>query len=125
MIRKSGNRFLRSAGPKKSRPREAAGRLVSDIFLLLSEVKVDAGAQQPEAVSVRNSGDGGEGRVRKIDIEIFDLGGPLRGEADFGADTGGPARRGMGFRQTEGLAAQFTKCQTSGAVEQHVAQRIT
>src|SRR6476660_3798062 len=108
---------------KKSRPPKAAGRLRSNFFLLLSEVIVDARAHQSEPVAVRHAGDG-EVVVRKIDIEIFDLGAPVRGEAEFGAHARGPARRGVRFRQPECLAAQLAESQTAGAVEQDVAERI-
>src|ERR1700730_15179270 len=94
-----------------------------DIFLLLLEVIVDAGAQQPEAVTVRQPG-AGEVLVGEIDVEIFDLGAPVRGEAESGADTGGPARGGVGFRQAEGLGAQFAERQTAGAVEQNIVEGI-
>src|SRR6185437_13659436 len=56
--------------------------------------------------------------------EIFDLGAPSRGEAEFAADAGRPAGGGMGFRQAESLAGQFTECQTAGAIEQHIVDRI-
>src|SRR6476469_3820227 len=108
---------------KKSRPPKATGRLRSNCFLLLSEVIVDAGAHQPEPVAVRHAGDG-EVVVREIDVEILDLGAPVLGEAEFGADARSPAGIGMGFRQAEGFAAQFAERQTTGAVEQDVAERI-
>src|SRR5229473_3289129 len=108
---------------KKSRPSRAAGRLRSGVFLLLSEVIVHAGAQHSELVTVRHAGDG-ETAVRKTDVEIFDLGAPVRGEAEFGADARGPTGVGVGFRQAEGLAAQFAERQTAGAVDQDVVERI-
>src|ERR1700674_5870042 len=84
---------------------------------------VDAGAQRAEPVAVRYAGNG-EVAVVEIDVEIFDLGAPVLGEAEFGPDAGGPARRGMGFRQAEGFAAQFAERQTPGAVEEDIAEGI-
>src|SRR5882724_12595367 len=92
-------------------------------FLLDSEVIIDAGAQRPEMVTVGYAGDGEVG-ARQIDVEIFDLGAPARSEAEFGADTRGPARIGVGFRQAECLAAQFAERQTPGAIQQNVVERI-
>src|SRR6266550_4859056 len=108
---------------RKSRPRKAAGRLRWNFFFLLSEVIVDAGAHQSEPVTVRHAGNG-KVAVGEIDVEIFDLGAPVRREAEFGADAGGPARTGVGFRQSECLTAQLAERQTAGAEEQNVAEGI-
>src|SRR5229473_4242246 len=63
-------------GIKKSRPHRAAGRLWTIVFLF-SEVIVHTGAHQAEPVTVRRAGDD-EVAVGEIDIEIFDLGAPVR-----------------------------------------------
>src|ERR1700759_4785513 len=84
---------------------------------------VHAGTQHAELRAIRDAGDG-ETRIREIDIEIFDLGAPVRREAEFGADARGPARIGVGFRETEGLAAQLAERKTAGAVEQNVVEGI-
>src|SRR4051794_32060295 len=84
---------------------------------------VHAGAQHAEPVAVGGAGDA-EGAVGEIDVEIFDFRAPVRGETEFGADAGGPARIGMGFRKTERLATQLAEGQTAGAVEQDVAESI-
>src|SRR3990170_8424157 len=93
------------------------------LFLLLSETVVDAGAHQAEPVTVRRAGDG-EVAVGKIDVEIFDLGAPVLGEAEFGAGAQGPARGGVRFRKPESLAAQFAERQTAGAVEEDVVEGV-
>src|SRR6266404_10010328 len=92
-------------GIKKSRPHQAAGRLWTIVFLF-SEVIVHAGAHQAEPVTVRRAG-ADEVAVGEIDIEIFDPGTPVRRKTHLGAGADGPARIGVGFRQAEGLAAQF------------------
>src|SRR6266446_2776377 len=104
-------------------PMTAAGRLRWNFFLLLSEVIVDAGAHQSEPVTVRHAGNG-KVAVGEIDVEIFDLGAPVRREAEFGADAGGPARTGVGSRQSECLTAQLSERQTAGAEQQNVAEGI-
>ena len=107
---------------KKSRPR--SGREVEiEIVLVLSEVIVHAGAHQSELVAVRHAGDG-EVAVGEIDVEIFDLGAPVLGQAEFGADADGPAGTGVGFRQAEGLGAQFAEGKTAGAVDQDVVEGV-
>src|SRR5690349_3514777 len=85
---------------------------------------VHAGAERAEAVAVRRVGDGDELAAGEIDIEIFDLGAPVRREPNLGAEARGPARRGMRLRKPEGLAGQFPESEAAGAVEQHVADGI-
>src|SRR5207244_6609427 len=63
--------------------------------------------------------------VGQIDIEIFDLGGPVRGQAHFGAGAERPARVGMGCRYAESGGAQFAKSKTAGPEEQDVVERVT
>ena len=94
-----------------------------EFLVVVSEVIVDAGAHQSEPVTVRHAGNG-KVAVGEIDVEIFDLGAPARREAEFGADARGPARGGVGFRQSECLTAQIAECQTAGAEEQNVAEGI-
>src|ERR1700754_1731015 len=74
------------------------------VFLLLSEMIVHAGTERAEAVAVLRAGDSDEPGAGEIDIEIFDLGAPVRCKPDFGAETCGPARRGVRLRKSEGLA---------------------
>src|ERR1700751_2919789 len=62
--------------------------------------------------------------LRQIDIEIFDLGGPVLRDAEFDADASGPARSGMGLRQAEGLSGQLAKGEACGAVEQDVVEGV-
>src|SRR6185437_12261270 len=88
-----------------------------------SEMIIHAGADHAELVAVRDAGNA-EARIRQIDIEIFDLRGPVLGESEFGADARGPARRGVGLRETEGFAAQFAERETAGAVEQDVVEGV-
>src|SRR5665647_578155 len=95
-----------------------------ELFLLLLEVIVHAGAQRSEPVAVGCAGDD-EVAVVEIDIEIFDLGAPVLGEAEFGADARGPADIGVRFRLAKkALAAQFAERQTRGAVEEDVVEGI-
>src|SRR4051812_48460037 len=58
--------------------------------------------------------------VRQVDIEIFDLRGPVLREPHFGAGADGPAGAAVGFRQPRGFSAQFAEGESAGAVEQHV-----
>src|SRR5581483_3999594 len=84
---------------------------------------VDAGAKQPEAVAVLHAGDH-EIAVVQIDIEIFDLGAPVRCETEFGTQAGGPARIGMRLRQAKGLAAQFAEGEARRPINQDVIESI-
>src|ERR1700692_2356585 len=94
-----------------------------ELFLLLLEVIVHAGAQRSEPVAVRCAGND-EVAVGEVDIEIFDLSAPVLGEAEFGADARGKAEIGVGFRQAKRLAAQFAERQARGAVEEDVVEGI-
>src|SRR5436190_1656909 len=78
-----------TARQKKSAAR--GGReLHSIFFLMLSEVIVHAGSNNARAVSVCGPGDA-EATVGEVDIEIFDLGTPIRSKAELGSRTQGPA----------------------------------
>src|SRR2546430_13153879 len=112
--------FARKRHAKKIPGRGGCGKI---FFLLLSEAIVDAGAQHSEPVTVRHAGNG-EVVVGEIDIEIFDLGAPVRREAEFRADARGPASAGVGFRQSECLTAQLAERQTAGAEQQNVAEGV-
>src|SRR5262249_59060330 len=85
---------------------------------------VHAGTHHAGAVAVRDSGDG-KRALGEVDIEIFDLGAPVRRETNFGTEAGSPADGGMAFGETEGLAIELAKGETGGAIEQHVAEGVT
>src|SRR5207247_7939441 len=93
---------------------------------LFSEAIVQAGPDQAEPVTVRRACND-EVAVGQIDIEIFDLGAPVRGEAhlDLGAGAERPARIGMGFRNPEGGGTQFAEGDTARAEKQYVVERVT
>src|SRR6266480_774695 len=91
---------------------------------LLSEVIVEAGAQRSEPGAVGYAGTG-EIAVGEIDVEIFDLGGPVVGKAVFDADACGPARVDVALREmAECLGPQFAECQAAGAIDQEIVENI-
>src|SRR4051794_10950025 len=110
-----------SSVPKRKRPHEAAESYAPGFFL--SEVIVHAGPNDARVVSVCCARDG-EAAVGEVDIEVFDLGAPVRSKAELGASPQGPARSDMGFRQSEGLGPQLAEGQSAGAVEQDIVERV-
>src|SRR4029453_7234100 len=83
---------------------------------------VQTGPYQAEPVAIRRPCND-EVAVGQIDIEIFDLGAPVRSKAHLGAGAERPTRIGMGFRHAEGEGAECAKGETAVAEEQDVVER--
>src|SRR5579862_1120346 len=84
-----------------------------------SEVIIDAEAEDVRLQPVVHAGDG-EGAVAEIHVEVFDLGRPVGGKADFHAEAAGPAEFGLGFVEPGDLAVQIAVSQAEGAVDQDI-----
>src|SRR5262249_53839444 len=89
---------------------------------LPSEPVVDTEPQDARLESVAGSGQHVT-LVRQIDVEIFGLGRPVRGEADLKASARGPADMGAGLGEPVEFDLTAAEGKADRAVEQDVIER--